>query len=93
MDLQELGKETGGNKSGKWGGGGQSLRGCMGSDVYQSKHQRHNCVVPLTTLAYLWGLGLSFFLLPHSFPFFPFLFQLFFFCQQAPKAQGGLMPA
>lgn len=92
MCLWEWGKETGGDESGvgQWG---WSLRGYVGSDIYQSKHQRHSQVVLLSViaLAYLWHLGLFFF--PSYLTSFLFSFNFSLFCQKAPKAQGGLMPA
>lgn len=82
--LKEWRKETGG----EWGGGTGvwSLRCYLGSDVYQSKHQNHSCVVPLTSLAYLWIWDFFFFFfLPHPFPFFLFSFSFSFSANKFQK--------
>lgn len=81
--LEEWGKETGG----EWGEGIPvwSLRCYIGSDVSQSKHQKHSCVIPLTSLAYLWGLGF-FFLLNSLLSFFSFSLSAFLFLPISSKS-------
>lgn len=83
--LKEWRKETGG----EWGGGigVWSLRCYVGSDVYQSKHQNHSCVVPLTSLAYLWVWDFCFFFSSYLILFlFSFSLSAFLFLPISSKS-------
>lgn len=91
MCPREWGRRQEGTKEGS---GWWFLSVQKGSNVNQSKHQRQSCVVPLTSLVYLWGFGFFFLLLTSLFSLFPFSLPAFiFFFQQALKAQGVLKPA
>lgn len=69
----------------KEGSGWWFLSVQKGSDVNQSKHQRQSCVVPLTSLVYLWGLGF-FLLLTSLLSPFPFSLPAFIFLPASSKS-------
>lgn len=79
------GKEGRRQEGTKEGSGWWFLSVLKGSGVNQCKQQRQSCVVPLTSLVYLWGLGF-FLLLTSLLSLFPFSLPAFIFLPASSKS-------